>query len=51
MNIIKDEFFKFNDNEFNSNVSALIKCLQNDNTEFYKNWISKENNETGKEYR
>ena len=45
MNILKDEFFKINNIINNSNVSAIIKCLQNErNIELYKKWIAKEYN-------
>lgn len=45
MNIIKEEFFKFNTGIGNSNISALIKCLQNEkDIELYKKWIAKEYN-------
>ena len=45
MNIIKDDFFKFNTPINNSSVSALIKCLQSEkDIELYKKWIAKEYN-------
>lgn len=45
MNILTDEFFKFNISTNNSNKSALIKCLQNEkNIDLYKIWIAKEYN-------
>ena len=45
MNIIKDEYFKFEKQNNNSSVSALIKCLQsNEDYELYKKWIAKEYN-------
>lgn len=45
MNILTDEFFKFNISTNNSNVSALIKCLQSEkDIELYKKWIAKEYN-------
>lgn len=45
MNLLKEDFFKYNANIINSNVSALIKCLQSDkNIELYKRWIAKEYN-------
>lgn len=45
MNILTDDFFKFNIAINNSNVSALIKCLQSEkDTELYKKWIAKEYN-------
>ncbi len=45
MNILIDDFFKFNVTINNSNVSALIKCLQSEkDIELYKKWIAKEYN-------
>lgn len=45
MNILTDDFFKFNTTISNSNVSALIKCLQSEkDIELYKKWIAKEYN-------
>ncbi len=42
MNILTDDFFKFSITINNSNVSALIKCLQSEkDIELYKKWIAK----------
>ncbi len=47
MNILNDDFFKF-DNTVNSSViSALIKCLEHEkDIDLYKKWIAKEYNST-----
>lgn len=45
MDILKSEYFKINIPQSNSNVSALIKCLQSEkNIDLYKRWIAKEYN-------
>lgn len=47
LNILNDDFFKF-DNTVNSSViSALIKCLEHEkDIDLYKKWIAKEYNST-----
>lgn len=45
MDLLTNDFFKFNNSTNNQNVSALIKCLQNEkDSELYKKWIAKEYN-------
>ena len=45
MNILKNEYFKFNNVINNSSKSAIIKCLENEkDIELYKKWIAKEFN-------
>ena len=45
MNILKEEYFRFNVNTNIKTKSALIKCLENKkDIELYKKWIAKEYN-------
>lgn len=45
MNILTNEYFKFNNTFNTSNKSALIKCLQSEkDIDLYKKWIAKEFN-------
>ncbi len=45
MNILNDDFFKFDNTVNNSVISALIKCLANErDIGLYKKWIAKEYN-------
>lgn len=45
MNILKNEYFKFDNVINNSSKSAIIKCLENEkDIELYKKWIAKEFN-------